>query len=308
MKTMMGPERLVNALATALVDQEATLRLVVSAMLAGGHILLEDVPGVGKTLMAKSLARSIQGVFRRVQFSSDLMPSDITGSNVFQPQSASFQFVPGPLFANVLLADEINRASARTQASLLEAMEEGSVTIDGVSHPLPRPFLVVATQNPVEFQGTFPLPEAQLDRFAVMLSLGYPSIDAERSLLSGHWARADSPSIAPVVSVEELATWREQVFEVRVDASLQDYIVRLANETRNHPQILLGISPRGSLTWQRVAQAHAFLDGRTFVTPDDLRRVARPVLVHRLVLAGRSNHKARLALLDELLATLPVPV
>lgn len=306
--TPATPQRIIENLSTAVVGQEATLRLIVTALLAGGHVLLEDVPGVGKTLLAKSLAHSIAGVFRRVQFSPDLMPTDITGSNLYNPQGATFRFSPGPIFANVLLADEINRASPRTQASLLEAMEEGWVTIDGESHPLPRPFLVLATQNPVEFQGTFPLPEAQLDRFAVRLSLGYPSPEAERELLAGQWARAEGPRVTPVVTPEELVAWREAVHDVRVDSSLQDYVVRVANETRNHPQLVLGLSPRGSLTWQRLAQAHAFLAGRTFVTPDDLRVVARPVLAHRLIMSGRASHKAKFALLDEVLASVPVPV
>ncbi|HEY9854454.1 MAG TPA: MoxR family ATPase [Stenomitos sp.] len=306
--TPATPQRIIENLSSAVVGQEPTLRLIVTALLAGGHVLLEDVPGVGKTLLAKSLAHSIAGVFRRVQFSPDLMPADITGTNIYNAQGASFRFSPGPIFANVLLADEINRASPRTQASLLEAMEEGWVTVDGESHPLPRPFLVLATQNPVEFQGTFPLPEAQLDRFAMRLSMGYPPPEAERELLAGQWSRSEAVRVTPVVTPEELVAWREQVHDVRVDASLQDYMVRVANETRNHPQIVLGLSPRGNLTWQRLAQAHAFLAGRSYVTPDDLRAVAQPVLAHRLILSGRASHKAKLALLDELLASVPVPV
>lgn len=305
---MSGPQRIIDTMGLAVVGQDPVLRLIVSAMLAGGHILLEDVPGVGKTLLAKTLARTIAGEFKRIQFSSDLTPTDVTGSNVFQPQGGNFHFVPGPVFANVLLADEINRASPRTQASLLEAMEEGWVTVDGESHPLPRPFLVIATQNPVEFQGTFPLPEAQLDRFALMLSLGYPSPAAERELLSGHWAREESSGVAPVVTPEELLAWREEVHRVKVDPSLQDFMVRVVNETRSHAQVLLGVSPRGTLIWQRLAQAHAFVSGRSFVTPDDLRAVSGPVLAHRLILVGRSTRKDRLAFLSELLDSLPVPV
>lgn len=304
---MSGPQRIIDTMSLAVVGQEPVLRLIVSALLAGGHILLEDVPGVGKTLMAKTLARTIAGEFKRIQFSSDLMPTDVTGSNVFQPQGGSFRFIPGPVFANVLLADEINRASPRTQASLLEAMEEGWVTVDGESHPLPRPFLVIATQNPVEFQGTFPLPEAQLDRFALMLSLGYPSPEAERELLAGHWAREESSGVAPVVTPEELLAWREEVHRVKVDPSLQDFMVRVVNETRSHPRVLLGVSPRGTLIWQRIAQAHAFVSGRTFVTPDDLRAVSGPVLAHRLMLVDRSTRKERLAFLSELLDSIPVP-
>lgn len=305
---MSSPADLLTNLQRAIVGQEAPLRLIIASLLAGGHILLDDVPGVGKTLLAKALARSIAGDFKRVQFSADLMPSDITGSNIFNPQGGVFRFAPGPVFAHVLLADEINRASPRTQASLLEAMEEARVSVDGESHALPQPFLVIATQNPIEFQGTFPLPEAQLDRFAVMLSLGYPSPEDERSLLSGRWARSDASLVDPVVTPADLLTWREQILDVRVDASLQDYMVRVANETRRHPQLLLGISPRGTLTWQRLAQAHAFLAERTYVTPDDLRAVARAVLAHRLIPAGRAHPEARRALLDDLLAAIPVPV
>lgn len=305
---MSGPQRIIDAMAMAVVGQDRVLPLIVSALLAGGHILLEDVPGVGKTLLAKTLARTIAGEFKRIQFSSDLMPTDVTGSNIFQAQGGTFRFVPGPVFAHVLLADEINRASPRTQASLLEAMEEGWVTVDGESHPLPRPFLVIATQNPVEFQGTFPLPEAQLDRFALMLSLGYPSPEAERELLSGHWAREESVPVSSVVTPEELLAWRAEVHRVRVDRSLQDYMVRLVNETRAHPQVALGVSPRGTLIWQRLAQAHAFVAGRMFVTPDDLRTVAEPVLAHRMILVGRSTTADRKAFLAELLASLPVPV
>lgn len=315
------PRRLIANMHQAIIGQDRALDLVASALLAGGHILLEDVPGVGKTLMAKTLAQSIDGLYKRIQFSSDLMPSDVTGMNLFTPltgeaQSGKFRFIPGPVFANVLLADEINRASPRTQASLLEAMEEGFVTVDGETHHLPKPFLVIATQNPIEFQGTFPLPEAQLDRFAVRLSLGYPHDDEELELLrratesaeAAEMRPRDHERVQPVVTAQELSAWQRAVRAVRVDSSLQAYIVAFANLTRNHPQLALGLSPRGSLTWQRMAQAHAFLHGRAFVTPDDLKTTAHAVLSHRLIIAGGMRGPQAASLLDELLAASPLPV
>ncbi len=314
------PRRVIANMHQAIIGQDRALDLVMSALLAGGHILLDDVPGVGKTLMAKTLAQSVDGVFKRVQFSPDLMPSDVTGINVYTPpsesQSGRFRFIQGPVFANVLLADEINRASPRTQSSLLEAMEEGFVTVDGETHHLPKPFLVIATQNPVEFQGTFPLPEAQLDRFAVRLSLGYPAAEEEEELLrrsaagsSGVGPGHDAERVHPVITPQELGQWQRDVREVRVDASLQAYIVGFANLTRNHPQVSLGLSPRGSLTWQRMAQAYAYLQGRRYVTPDDLKTTAHAVLAHRLLLSGRANGaQSKSALLDELLGSQPIPV
>ncbi len=302
------PAAVVANMQEAIVGKEDALRLVVCALLAGGHILLDDVPGVGKTLMAKTLAQSVSGIFKRVQFSPDLMPSDVTGINVYQQGDGQFRFVPGPIFANVLLADEINRASPRTQSCLLEAMEEGYVTVDGVGYPLPRPFLVVATQNPVEFHGTFPLPEAQIDRFAVSLTLGYPQPDQEARLLSGHWARLDGAPVEPVIELSHLAGWQEEVRGVSVAAELQQYIVRVLTATRTHPRIALGVSPRGGLIWQRLAQAWAFLAGRPFVVPDDLKAVAMPCLNHRLVLAGKSTRSLRSQVLLDILESVPVPV
>jgi MoxR-like ATPase len=298
---------LLTSLQDVIIGKEPTLRLVVAALLAGGHVLLEDVPGVGKTLLARTLAQAVGGEWKRVQFSPDLLPSDITGVNIFHPASAEFRFVPGPIFANVLLADEINRASPRTQAALLEAMEEGRVTVDGVTHPLPSPFLVIATQNPVEHQGTFPLPEAQLDRFAIAVSLGYPTEAEEASLLSRSIGAAPAQAVAAAVSPGQLAEWQAAVRAVRVDDSLQAYIVRVAARTRSHPQIAMGVSPRGSLQWLRMAQATAWLDGRDFVTPDDLRRTSLAVLAHRLLLAHRAGLVARRELAQQVLAEIAVP-
>lgn len=300
------PKRLISNIRTRIVGDEEPIRLVVSALLAGGHVLLNDVPGVGKTLLAKTLAQSINGRFNRVQFSPDLLPGDITGVNAYEPKGGEFRFLPGPVFANILLADEINRASPRTQSSLLEAMEEGWVTVDGHTHPLPRPFFVIATQNPIEFHGTFPLPEAQLDRFAAFVSLGYPGIDQERLLLQGSWAQevALNP-VDPVIEIGELLDWQTAVRAVKVDPTLQDYILTLANASRNHPQIALGISPRGCLIWQRMAQAYAFIQGRNYVVPQDLKATAQSTLAHRFISADRTPCGR---ILDELLANLPVPI
>ena len=300
---------LLEALQGAIIGKEPTLRLVVATLLAGGHVLLEDVPGVGKTLLARTLAHAVGGEWKRVQFSPDLLPSDITGVNVFHPGTGEFRFVHGPIFANVLLADEINRASPRTQSSLLEAMEEARVTIDGHTHPLPIPFLVIATQNPVEHHGTFPLPEAQLDRFAISVSLGYPTAAEELALLS---RSSDKPTHAmptgrPATTPEDLLRWQAAVRDVRIDGALQEYIVRVVHRTREHPAIALGVSPRGSLLWQRLGQAIAWLDGRDYVVPDDLKKAAVPVLAHRLLLAGRTGVQARREAIEAILAELPMP-
>ena len=312
-------ERFLAAIEPVIVGQADVLRDLLTAVVCGGHCLLEGVPGLAKTLIVKSLAQSLALDFGRIQFTPDLMPADIIGTDVLEEDPAGGRrprFLAGPIFRNVLLADEINRASPRTQASLLEAMEEGFVTVDGETHLLPKPFLVIATQNPVEFHGTFPLPEAQLDRFAVRLSLGYPAADEEQELLRraaagapGLGAGHDGERVRPVVSPQELRQWQQEVREVRVDASLQAYIVQFANLTRNHPQISLGLSPRGSLTWQRIAQAYAYLQGRRYVTPDDLKTTAHAVLAHRLLLSGRANGaQSKSALLDELLGSQPIPV
>jgi MoxR-like ATPase len=296
-----------DAVEQAVVGKRDALELVLAGMLAGGHVLLEDVPGVGKTLLARTLSQAVGGAWKRVQFSPDLLPSDITGVNIFHPGSGEFRFVPGPLFANVLLADEINRASPRTQASLLEAMEEGRVTVDGHTHDLPAPFLVIATQNPVEHHGTFPLPEAQLDRFAIAVSLGYPTEAEEASLLNRSIGAGQPPTVPAAISPGQLTAWQAAVRAVRVDESLQAYIVRVAGRTRAHSQIAMGVSPRGSLQWLRLSQAMAWMDGRDYVTPDDLRRTAVPVLSHRLMLTHRAGLPARRELVLQVLAEIAVP-
>src|ERR687885_384867 len=264
-------EELTENLGRTIVGKADSIRLVIVALLAGGHALLEDVPGVGKTLLAKSLARSIAGRFQRIQCTPDLLPTDITGTNIWNQRSSEFEFLPGPVFANVLLADEINRATPRTQSALLEVMEEKQVTVDGVSRNVPAPFFVIATQNPIEYQGTFPLPEAQMDRFMLSLSLGYPSEDEELQMLERHQDGMKVSELQPCISLEEVQELRRLCAAVKVEGSLKQYIVDLVRSTREDEEITLGVSPRGSVALQRSAQALAFLDGRDYVIPDDIK-------------------------------------
>jgi MoxR-like ATPase len=268
---------------------EAIDQLLV-ALLADGHVLIEDVPGTGKTTLAKALAVSLKARFTRIQFTPDLLPTDIVGGMIYSAANGSFTFRPGPIFANIVLADEINRASPRTQSALLEAMSERQVTTEGDSRPLPRPFLVLATQNPVEYNGTYPLPEAQLDRFCLRLSLGYPAREHEVQLLRDQVVSAPLASISAVLNTEELARLQAEVRRVEVEASVLDYIVRLVDRTRHDARLRLGASPRGSLDLRRCAQAAAFLAGRGTVRPDDVRRLAVPVLAHRLVVDVKARH------------------
>jgi len=274
------------------------------ALLSGGHILLEDVPGVGKTLLAKSLAKSIDGKFQRVQCTPDLMPTDVTGTNIWNPRSGEFEFMPGPVFANVLLADEVNRATPRTQSALLEVMEEHQVTVDGVTRKVPSPFFVIATQNPVEYQGTFPLPEAQMDRFALSLSLGYPSEAEELQMLERLQSDQSIEDLQPCISLEEVQELQRLAAQVKVEASLQKYILNLVRTTRDRPEdIVLGISPRGTVALQRAAQAYAFIENRDYAIPDDVKKLAPHVLPHRMIAAGGRRPSA---LIRELLNTVPV--
>lgn len=297
-------DRLTQNLGQTIVGKADAIQLVLVALLSGGHALLEDVPGVGKTLLAKSLARSIDGQFHRIQCTPDLLPSDITGTNIWNPRTGEFEFLPGPVFANVLLTDEINRATPRTQSALLEVMEERQVTVDGVSRLVPNPFFVIATQNPVEYQGTFPLPEAQMDRFALSFSLGYPS-EAEELQMLQMLQRAVMPeTLQPCISLTEMLELRRLCAQVRVETPLQQYILDLVRSTRQDEDITLGVSPRGTVALHRAAQALAFLEGRDYAIPDDVKRLAPCVLSHRLIPAGGRRGKQ---IIERLIHATPIP-
>ena len=298
-----------SQLARVILGKDEALDHVLVALLAGHHLLLEDVPGVGKTTLAKALARCFSGTFRRVQFTPDLLPADILGSSVFSPRDGSFSFKEGPIFAKVLLADEINRASPRTQSALLEAMSEQQVSTDGVTRPLPSPFMVLATQNPVEFHGTYPLPEAQLDRFGVRIELGYPAAEQEVDVLFAQAERHPLDAVEPVLSGDDVIALQAEVRQVRVDRSLGRYVVALAEATRRHPSVRLGCSPRGSLMLFRSTQARAILEGRSFAVPEDVKAQAVPVLAHRLGLETKARYTgvSRENVVREILEAVPVP-
>lgn len=302
--------RLRAAVATVVVGKQEVVDLLLVALLCRGHVLLEDVPGVGKTLLARSLATAMGCGFRRVQFTPDVLPSDVTGSSVFDQRTAEFEFRPGPVFTPVLLADEINRATPRTQSALLEAMEERQVTVDGRTRALPEPFLVMATQNPVELEGTFPLPEAQLDRFVVKVAPGYPSVEEEDEMLRrfGH----DDPSarLSAVTAPEEIVALQKAREAVEVGDAVRAYLLDVVRATRGDARLALGASPRAALALHRAAQARALIDGRQFVLPDDVKRLAEPVLAHRLLLRAdaRLRGEASERVVAELLARVPVPV
>ncbi len=301
--------RLKSNLAAVIRGKDESIAQLLVALLADGHVLIEDVPGTGKTTLAKALAVSLEARFSRIQFTPDLLPTDIVGGMIYSAANGSFTFRAGPIFANIVLADEINRASPRTQSALLEAMSERQVTTEGESRPLPRPFLVVATQNPVEYNGTYPLPEAQLDRFCMRISLGYPAREHELQLLCDQVTSQPLEKLAPVVDTVTLARLQAEAREVEVETSVLDYIVRLVDRTRHDARLRLGASPRGSLDLRRCAQASAFLAGRGAVRPDDVRRLAVPVLAHRLVLDVKARHSGLTgeAVVAEALRAEPVP-
>ncbi|MGE5463993.1 MAG: AAA family ATPase [Syntrophothermus sp.] len=287
---------LIENVEKVIVGKRQAIEYILVAMLCEGHILLEDVPGSGKTMLARAISTSLGIGFKRIQCTPDLLPNDITGVSIYNQKSGDFEFNPGPIFVNILLADEINRATPRTQAALLEAMQEQQVTVDGVTHDLPRPFLVLATQNPIEYEGTFPLPEAQLDRFLMRLSLGYPSRIEERQILTNLWREHPITKLGQVVEGQELSILQKRVWDVNVDATLQDYVVALAAATRDHPDLALGVSPRGSLALLKGAQALAAIRGREYVIPEDIKTLVPLTLAHRLILKPEAELRGRTAL------------
>jgi MoxR-like ATPase len=301
--------RIIDNVSRVLVGKEAEIELCVIALLSRGHLLIEDVPGVGKTMLAKSLARSLGSAFERLQFTPDLLPSDVTGVNIYSPNTQQFEFRQGPIFAQVLLADEINRATPKTQSALLEAMEERQVTVDGTTYPLPLPFLVLATQNPVEFAGTFPLPEAQVDRFLMRVNVGYLDVAHEVMVLDRFERNSPMEQLEPVSSAAEVLESQRAVQEIYVDPQLKEYIARVTHRTRSHADIGLGASSRGSLGLFRSSQARAALEGRDFVTPDDVKALAQPVLGHRLILKPNAELRGLTAarILSQILESEPVP-
>ncbi|MGC4046532.1 MAG: MoxR family ATPase [Armatimonas sp.] len=302
--------KMIDQAETVIVGKRGAIETAVVALLCNGHLLIEDIPGVGKTTLAKTLALSLGCVFRRIQFTPDLLPADITGTSIFNQKNQEFEFRPGPVFGNVVLADEINRATPKTQAALLECMEELQVTSDGVTHSLPRPFFVIATQNDLEHAGTYQLPEAQLDRFLMRLRLGYPALEDEVAILDLQLHSRPLDALTATLTLEELLSLQEIARSVHVDPRVQRYIVELVSETRKHPQIEVGASPRGSLGLIHAAQAYAAVQGRSFVLPDDVKKLASSVLAHRLVLTPESRARGvgDTEVVADLLNRIPVPV
>ena len=300
-------EKLHETVRGVVVGKDEVVELCLNALLAGGHVLLTDIPGVGKTTLARAIASSIDAAFGRIQFTPDLLPSDITGTSAFDPNQARFEWIPGPVFAPVLLSDEINRATPRTQSALLEAMAENQVTVDGVSRPLPEPFFVVATRNPHQFSGTYPLPEGQLDRFMVATSMGYPESRAELDIVRSRIERRPLEEVEPVLGVVDVREARELVRGVQVHDELVSYAVGISEATRDHPAVSLGVSPRGSIALVRAAQARAAIHGRDFVGPEDIKTLAPSVLPHRISVRGGASGATTEGVVREVLASIPSP-
>ncbi len=302
-------QRVINNVEKVIVGKAESVAFSLIAVICNGHVLIEDVPGVGKTVLTKAIAKSIGCSFKRIQFTPDLLPSDVTGVSIYNQKTGNFEFRPGPIMAQIVLADEVNRATPKTQSALLEAMEEAQVTIDGVTYQLPDPFMVMATQNPIEYEGTFPLPEAQLDRFMMNITLGYPRMQDEMNILDTHQFHHPLDDIEQIMRAEELVQIQKQVRAVHVDPSIREYIVSLTGATRSHNNIYLGSSPRGSLALFRASQALAAIRGRGYVIPDDIKLLAKATLAHRIIVtpAARVRGITSTAILDEILQTVSVP-
>ncbi len=302
-------ERIITNVETVIIGKEREVRLALIALLCQGHVLIEDVPGVGKTILARSIAVSAGCNFRRIQFTPDLLPSDVSGVSIYNQKAGDFEFRPGPVIAQVVLADEINRATPKTQSSLLEAMEERQVTVDGVTHKMPEPFIVLATQNPIEYEGTFPLPEAQLDRFLLRIHLGYPTMTDEVLIMEGQQRQHPIDTIQRVTGPDEILSMQRAVKDIYVDPLIKQYIVAIVDATRKHPSVYLGASPRGSLALYRTCQARSLLDGRDFVVPDDVKELAYTTLGHRIIVSPSARVKSVTAkeVVDSALERIPVP-
>jgi MoxR-like ATPase len=302
-------QRIMTNVEEVIVGKHEAVQLTVIALLCEGHLLIEDVPGTGKTMLAKSVARSLGCDFRRIQFTPDMLPSDVTGVSVFNQKTREFEFRPGPVMAQIVLTDEINRATPKTQSALLEAMEEHQITVDGVTYPMEQPFLVLATQNPIEYEGTFPLPEAQLDRFMMRISLGYPSTEDEITVLDRQQHTHPVTRIEQVVSTEELISTQQRIKDVYIDDLVKEYIVKLVQATRKHPDVYLGASPRGSLALYKTGQARAAIMGRDYVIPDDAKALSMMTLAHRLIISpsARIKNVDPRAVIQEILDSVPVP-